>query len=536
MPPTGPRPPPSELLQWLVALGPFLAAALPNIGAVPIFDGAQYAECTVAVAGQGIHPWAANCFGHPGIAWILPLSLVLKVLGFHAWVANLVAITWGVGALVAMRRILDALWPEASGWERALAVSAIGTLPVFLGSALNPGLDFGLAVFSMYMLDALVRRRMRVAAAWGLAMTFTKEPGLPIFLIAVASWLLAFVVRQPMGAVERRTQVKSVLPAVVPPLAFAAYLAARHVLGEELTWSDGSTASPLDELTRFRLYDRTFLSFCSMLFVVHFSWLASGVALAGAVRGLAGLAVAESGAVRVSGPVPGRGAFVALVLLGWAWLLTRHPTFVNARYLLPAMPLLVVGAGTALLGLVPRAGARQAFLAILALLFAVESQRLVDPISRAVYGTFDAGGRAELDATSLTGECCGHGRDQLVHSLEYLAIGRLVDDALAGIELGPDDAVGGALRADWFLVHDVVVGPGGAIQRAYPSPTTARIELFTVRRIGVAPLPARVYWLELPFVDGTAELTSLAPQYVLAARTHVERGGVGLDVFELHRR
>src|SRR5699024_6013557 len=60
----------------------------------------------------------------------------------------------------------------------------------------------------------------------------------------------------------------------------------------------------------------------------------------------------------------------------------------------------------------------------------VSDVRTVDPVSRAVYGTFAIGDHRLLRMTSITNECCGAGQDQLAYSAEFTVMHDLIDGAL----------------------------------------------------------------------------------------------------------
>ena len=83
--------------------------------------------------------------------------------------------------------------------------------------------------------------------------------------------------------------------------------------------------------------------------------------------------------------------------------------------------------------------------------FGAAAWRSDDPVSRAVWGTFPAGPRPMYDMTSITGECCGHGRDQLAYNLEFAFFHEAQSQTFAAVELTPATVVIVARGALWYL-------------------------------------------------------------------------------------
>jgi hypothetical protein len=55
------------------------------------------------------------------------------------------------------------------------------------------------------------------------------------------------------------------------------------------------------------------------------------------------------------------------------------------------------------------------------------------------------------DMTSITGECCGHGRDQLAYNLEFAFFHEAQSRTFAAVELTPATVVVVAQGALWYL-------------------------------------------------------------------------------------
>src|SRR4029077_13952844 len=105
--------------------------------------------------------------------------------------------------------------------------------------------------------------------------------------------------------------------------------------------------------------------------------------------------------------------------------LTRYETYLNVRYLLPIAALLILSFAVGFLILCARPFVRVVVLGFAFLLVLGSAFRTIDPVSRALWGTFPFGRHPLLALTSWNNECCGFSRDQLVYNLEYLQFDRI---------------------------------------------------------------------------------------------------------------
>jgi hypothetical protein len=200
--------------------------------------------------------------------------------------------------------------------------------------------------------------------------------------------------------------------------------------------------------------------------------------------------------------VPGADAHVLLFLtwlsIGTVYLLTRYETFANARYVLPAYPLMLVLALAAMVRLdVPRIW-RLTGLASLVALLGVSMVRTADPLSRAVWGTFPVGGHDLLRVISLTGECCGNGRDQLTYNLQFTAFDALERAALAQLQpVARGRAVGTSYHADWYTVGPLDAASRRSLQVSDPGQSSS----FRPDRPEGRTPPDTLWYLAFPFAE-----------------------------------
>ena len=101
------------------------------------------------------------------------------------------------------------------------------------------------------------------------------------------------------------------------------------------------------------------------------------------------------------------------------YLLTSFRTWSNLRYFALLYPILLILAFAAMLRLGIGWRIRTIGLVAVASLFTVSIYRSVDPVSRAVYGTFSTGLHDMYRMSSITKEYDGPGRDEIVYNLQF---------------------------------------------------------------------------------------------------------------------
>ena len=492
-----------------------------------------------------------------------------------------------VGA-VALWRLARSAFPGEEhrvGWS--LVVGAFLVHPVVLASVVQPGLDLGLLVFSLCALAAAVEGRRWTLVAFGICLIFSKELGVVLYGMIAAIWLwrrcaefipqdepyrlgiatlillavlsvidhelpsaLFFLVaagvvarkpRKPSHPLKKGIGVALLRewPLALPVLLLATYLlfysiraaAARGTAAQPVVWGGTNVSTMLDMLLRGGLFDWPTLSMLALTFIVGFLWVPS-------VWMLVDLAI---GAVRFAQKLPVRPIhgvdrsaleFIVLVLLADVWLLSRFVTFSNARYYLPVFPLALLAAYAALVRLRMRPLGRGLLFAVVTALLAVSSVRTIDPVSRAIWGTFPVGDHSLLSITSLRNECCGHGRDQLAYNLEFTQFASL-QDALYE-QLKPSDSTVLVLppEGEWFTV-----GSLDSVTRHRTLRTEGTIRPRVIEAPNAYDLDARRAWyVEMPFIEDTTFRMLLRRRFDISEPCSVSRGGYAIAAREMRLR
>jgi len=402
----------------------------------------------------------------------------------------------GCLALLAFHRVARRLVPEeerASSLLPGLATLAFALHPVFLAGAVFLTPDYGVAVFFLVALAGLLEGRIGWAVIAGTFAVWSKQPGVVVYTLAAFAWIALRLASSPGSLRAALYASRRLAWLLLPTASFVLYPFLKHwrLIGQTFYEADGGPGLVATALAPGS--HRVLLGYLVLVFVLNGAWLATSFALAGAVKALAGVRLRPLAGLRerlLGSEVSRDRLVVVLTLLSGTAVLTRFPTFLNTRYFLPLYPLLVLSGMAALHSLARSRAVRAVAMGTVGLLFGLSIWRTTDPVSRAVFGTFRFGEHEMLKMTSLTGECCGYGRDQLVYSLEFARFHDLANEMLPALVSRPRPPLVSWPDLDWHFL--------GPIDRV-----TARR---TLRRGATVPVRVRSV---IPFARGDASATGL---------------------------
>jgi hypothetical protein len=513
---------------WLVAIAAaFAALLLTRADFVPLFDGRIYANCIVDAALAHLSPFNLQCAGHPDYAFMLFMS-VPQLLAPSSFIPMLLAgVALGVLAIGAFYATLAALFPGASHRvERLLLTAALAFNPVVVVSFLNPNPDNAVLAFFLLATWASVAGREVALILSGLVLCFCKESGALLYALLLALHVVSNASRIDGGPADKLRALRPAIRLSLPLVVFAAVLTARTVFAQRVLWQGEGVGPVVAQLLSFRIDDPVFHAYLAGAFLMHFHWLPTLLVGAYLARTFVWWILrAPAG----DEPLQARAtSFAILYFVGTSYLLTRYRTFADPRYWMAVYPaslaVLLPAAQWALRGRRVRRTALGGF----AVLLGLSNFATIDPVTRWAFGTFDFGSHPMLAMTSISHECCGFGRDQLVYNLQATELNELVDRAFERIR--PTDAteIAVAPRGNWYILGPL-------------DPTTFRR---TLKRTGVvrpayhettvlvdrAELPADLYFIALPNVDNQASLEWLRQRYARNDRWRVEHDGYAMDV------
>ncbi|HTK49342.1 MAG TPA: hypothetical protein VL328_15295 [Gemmatimonadaceae bacterium] len=557
---------------------------------VPIFDGWIYADCIQRAA---LHPAELSgyrCAGHISESYVMLMAVAARLApGAPAALLLGNVLLFALGALALARLARDVFPGEEHAAGRALVVGAFLLHPVVLAAVVQPGLDLALLVFSLCALTAAIERRRWWMIAFGVLLIFAKEPGVVLYGALVAVWLwrqcapklsrddsarlglaallfiafLALLQHEYPSAIvvlvaaviaARRTLrpaqplqpglgrvLRDEWPLAIPLVLLVAYLATYSLRAaaaasgpnaQPAVWGGGGGPIMLvNALIRGGVVDPATYSALALMFVVGFLWVPTlwlvVDLIVGAVRRVRGaparpLAGVERPALE----------YVVVVLLADVWLLTRFVTFSNARYYLPVFPLALLAAYAALVRLQLRPAVRAALMTGAAALLALSTVRTIDPVSRAIWGTFPVGDHALLSVTSLRKECCGHGRDQLAYNLQFTEFAGLQDELYQRIRPSDTTVLVVPNEGDWCTVDRL---DSATARRTLHRRGSFRPEVIPADQAGNLRRES-AWYIQMPFTTDTVFRTQLTHSYEFGEPDSVRRNGYALAYREMRLR
>jgi hypothetical protein len=516
---------------------------LPHLRFVPIWDGRTYWDACLQPALTGaFDPLAFNCFGHRSMLYMLAVSWPQYFSHGSALLLNLAHLAMSLVTIVGFHRAARALFRPSdaseTGVEAALTTVVFASMPVWTAASLNLNPDSGILAGFLFALAFLLERRLVAATIAGVFLVLSKEIGLLLWL-ALAGLEVAFALAARDDLAPRAKRILRRWPLLLPPLAYWLTGIALRAHQMPAMWpiaarqaEDPNRPSLLRTFLTLDFFDPHFGAYVADIFLINFTWVMT-LAIA---AWLIALTVALSR--RRALPLPARfdrrdGLFAALAGLAALYLLTRYPTFNNARYLLPAFPVVVLGFGVAASALIRRVELRASVFFVAALLQLASMSRTIDPVSRAAFGTFPFGEHELLAMTSRTQECCGYGRDQLVYNLQFAEFAYIQDKIFERLHPSATDVFAISRFANWYLQ-----GPLDAKTFHRTLRTTNVIPLKTITLADIAtglPAPERLRYIAYPNVDNRADQRLFSIGYAVRGPLTIEDDGYAVNVFDLKR-
>ena len=119
--------------------------------------------------------------------------------------------------------------------------------------------------------DHAYSERPRQAALFGLALVFTKEPGVLVYALATGLWALLLVARREGTVPEKLRRLARAWPLSLPLAAFGGFMVFRLRGGVDPLWHNFGHVSLLDTFTTFRLLDQSFIGQLLGIFALQFA-------------------------------------------------------------------------------------------------------------------------------------------------------------------------------------------------------------------------------------------------------------------------
>jgi hypothetical protein len=517
-----------------------LAAAIriPHLNFVPIWDGRQYWDfCAQPALSSSFNPLAFNCFGHRSMAYMIAVTWPQYFSQGSALLLNLAHLAVALLTILAFHKIARRLFPSdrSNGIAPAMLTILFAAMPIWTGASLNLNPDVGVLLGFLWCIAFLLDGRRMAGVGAGIFLVLSKEIGLLLWiLIAVVETALAALQEKEWNARFRLALKRCAY--VVPLLAY--YLTGLALRSNSMpaSWPNASREPSLLRIfLSFDLSAPHYLAYVADIFVINFAWVMTIVILAWLILVVVRI-LGKRGGVPVPEEIdPHTGVFLAVITPCVLFLVTRFPTFNNPRYLLPAFPLMVLAFGVAIMSLFRSRRTHAIAVVIAAALQLASMWSTIDPVSRFVFGTFDFGDHPMLRMTSIRGECCGMGRDQLVYNLQYTHFDSIQKPIFEAIKPRDHEQLAIASTADWYLI-----GHLDALTKERTLRNTGVIDPDVLTLLKVlnkkAELPDEARYIAFSNVDNAKELRLYSRAYRISRPVIVEEHGYRAAIFGLKRR
>lgn len=510
---------------------------------MPLWDSYEYVNTHMYKAvTSSFNLLNFNFAEHVSFAWTLPTSLP-QYFGFgNMPVLHFTIAFFTVLSMVAFYGILKHLF---SGNKHNIEVNLLTFLyafyPPFVANALQYSPDYGVLVFYTIFLYFLITKHKKLTILSGTALVFTKETGIVFYAISVfISFLFSLEWRKlNLGKVFRKMWNYAFFS--FPVLIYLLFLMVRvFILRQEplpwyLTDSGGNLQMPLFPHS---VVQKIPASYFILIFIANFNWILTYFLILGIILSVFKIVRKRRGDSYKEDIKYLNIIFLYTIFFVMTLVMISYKTFSNPRYFLPLYPFLIILFYFGIHVFIQKRIIRNFLLLSIISLFFISCFKTIDPISQKIYGTFRFGNHDILDMTSITGECCGYGRDQLVYNLEYTHLHYLLNDLLQSIRPLKKDAFAYNLRAGPFLFP---VWDKSGFSRTVSHKNIDAVYIINWYSY-LYNKPKIIYYIEMPNTDNANYLRwyetrmyspSLKLRYTLVKEMNFDDDGYSLKVYKL---
>jgi hypothetical protein len=554
----------AALRSTLMALFPvlaFVAAKLPYYDLVPRWDAGTYFNAILEAAGRfTLAPTSLatefRLAGHPTHAYAMYLTMGQLLRPSNHYVMNTQNLLLACVGIYCFGRVCRRLFPNLTPIQHALITLAFAFNPLYFGASMHTNADLPVAVFLLVVLAAFLSNRLVLFSFGGLCLCFSKEPGtlayaLLLFLlfalyafprVQTPSQLL-FDLDELLEFPRRRLEPLSrgpksifrsaavMLAASIPLLVFYVY----HKSLPQERWASSTSIWNDDGFLCFGLRTMVFKTVLIEGLVMNFAWIPT--------LSIVAYFAWQQFTRRTTRVATDGTSAVLRAMLGLlvVYLLVHclYINFLNPRYVLGFTPLLILLGAAAFHRLVQRRMIQIGSIATFLGLSVWQTWRAVDPISNALWGTFDIGSHPVLHVNGDTpGDLQGKA-DGMVYNAQFAAIERLYRNVNRWVFAQPKIPV--VLMGTshyWLLYYNL--GTLRVTAKSHELTTSQKgslgISMITLDAVNPsAPYDPAVY-VALPWVEdvGTS-LAKLSRVYRIKNVHRIHDGGYFVDVYELEK-
>jgi hypothetical protein len=514
-----------DKLFWLLLIA-FAGIPILFFSFVPIWDGWQFSRCyMVAVTKETL-----DCYRHSAFLHTFLFSLTQRIdLGNFRLIYTLNLLFWIFG-LVSFRSLVQYLFgPRLSPTNLTLLTFCFGVNPVFMVQIIQPSLDFTLPILLVMVLLFLFNNRFVYAAAAGILMVFTKESGFMLYGIGVFLFIPLMIFDDPSLLKDKINFVKKLSVLIVPILLFVIYMVTVPHTQIGHSWTQG-----IMKMFRFYLLNKIILAQLVSLLVINFNWVVTAIILINVIVMCASYIKSLNRNADVRTAFSGKydGIYFYVIFIAIIYFLTRIPFVNNPRYMLPALPVLIILFGASLVRVLRKQKIITVALTAILVLLTASSFRTIDPVSKIIMGTFKFGSHDMLRMARFDPPIHGYGRDHLVYNFEFTQFHYITEKIFRKVGWARDFVI--PREVTWlpdFGAFNTVTGH----RAIYGKGVRSLSFTFSDEITSSDNAPQEIYYISYPNYDrdnmNADNRARLLRLYDLLEIITVENGGYSIDVY-----
>jgi len=495
----------------------------------PYSDGVSYfARCLVPAVFRPFALSNFSCFGHQSFGFFLPagLSQYLDPGNSTLWIISIALM--GILAVFALYQMIIYLFPDSVRHNEQYFVLFLFALhPVFVANTINPNLDIGVVIYELLFMASYFKRSIPWVIFWGMLLIFSKETGIAIYVLTLI-WHFFYSYKRPLSSESVKKWMRDWWSLGIPIGLFVLYAVYARLTGNSVLWQGES--GPIDpvRMVFHSVFDKRTLSYGALLFILQFHWVYTlGIvsALVWAFCSSAFRKICTQYLLENKGGL----AYIVFLFVTVGGTMFYFRTYSNPRYLLPLYPPLILLFYASLVLFIRKWAIRMCILVFMCVITFISCFYTIDPVTKVVFGTFQFGIHPMAKMTSISGECCGYGKDQLVYNTQYTYFQKLKEMLFQTVSA--DDSTPFVTHSYAALDERVDVTNH---RYSYYAGTTKALRSFDVYQIMRATdKPKELYFIWLPNIDNTGEYQALLQYYVKSNTLRYTIDGYTLETIHL---
>lgn len=389
----------------------FSLIRLSFLDTIPRWDGSQYFQALI----NGINTFDLslksfmgnfNWYGHPtmGYAFITAISQLLDPTDLLA--LNVSSVILGLVGIFSFFVVCSKIFGRKNQVEILLLSTIFSVSPLFVSISTTFGPDFGSVIFFLAFLACFLSDKLILSIFFGCLLVFTKETGAYVYGLFVLGHLT-------LVRLNRKTRT------LLVPLFF---LLIYFLSIKFKYWSpDGNSFLSWGDGCRFCFGIKRFniIQNLSVIYILNFNWIYSLVIFTSAIKYFHETLILRH---RPKTTLDQNTLYaIIFTLAGLTVFFMIFVIYIMPRYMVLGLPLLIITFYGSFYHLIPSSIHRRILLFILSPLLFIQTFKTIDPVSKAVFGSYQFGNHQVLKIGTE------YLADGLVYNTQYIYIQRLLD-------------------------------------------------------------------------------------------------------------